>query len=80
MIKKIEKFNAETELYALNVEIVSHLALAQASSGENCKNPVNLDESASFPAAARQAHPLKNLPRMPFKRQYTISLLNASLF
>jgi hypothetical protein len=57
MIKKIEKFNDEAELYALNVEIVSHLALAQASSGENCKNPVNLDESARFPATARHGSP-----------------------
>jgi len=57
MIKKIEKFNAEAELYALNVEIVSHLALAQASFGENCKKPVNLDESASFPGSSRHGSP-----------------------
>jgi hypothetical protein len=49
MIKKIEKFNAEPELYALNVEIISHLALAPVSSGVNCKNPVNLDEAVQFP-------------------------------
>jgi hypothetical protein len=82
MIKKIEKFNGNANLYGLNVEIVSHPACRRPRQTQELQNYVQFQTDSPIiqPALTPRFSPFIHLFTTTFSRQYTISALKASYF